>query len=157
MTQKPIYCIDTNFIIQGRKYRFPPEQFPGLWANIEALIAGRRMYASSEVRTELDVVEDELKRWATSQSGLFVPLDQAQTNEVTRIQTDFENLVDYRANKSGADPFVIALAKVHGYTIVTQERMSGPGERPRIPNVCQHYDIPYVDIIGLMKLEGWRF
>jgi len=115
------------------------------------------MHASSEVRFELDAVDDELRRWAASQSGLFVPLDKEQTDEATRIQTDFEDLVDYRANKSGADPFVIALARVRGYTIVTLERMAGPGERPRIPNVCDYYSIPYVNIIGLMRQEGWRF
>jgi len=115
------------------------------------------MCASTLVRHELDVAEDEVKEWVRSQHGLFVPLDKAQTDEVTRIQEDFDDLVDHRKNKSGADPFVIALARVQGHTVVTLETMAAPNERTRIPNVCAKYGMQCIDLIGLMDLEGWTF
>jgi hypothetical protein len=151
------YCIDANVVIQGRKFRYPPKHFPGLWGNIEHLIAMGRMHAPEMVKHELEVAEDEIRDWIKRQRRLFVSLNKAQTDEVTRIQEDFDNLVDHRKGKSGADPFVVALAKVGGYTVVTLENKSGRGERPRIPNVCDRYGINCVDLIGLMGLEGWTF
>ena len=47
------------------------------------------------MRHELDEISDEVRTWARNQSGLFVPLDKAQTDEVTRIMDQFEKLVDY--------------------------------------------------------------
>jgi hypothetical protein len=152
-----IYCIDSNIVIQGRKHRYPPRRFRQLWENIEHLIAAGRMYASEAVKWELTVADDEIHDWVKAQSGLFVPLDRAQTDAVTKIQEDFDNLVDHRRGKSGADPFVIALAKVRGYTVVTFENMAGTGNKPKIPDVCARYDIPCVDLVGLMDREDWTF
>lgn len=149
-----MYCIDTNCILErGRNY--PPEQFPSLWGLIESLIIDGRLYASVEVLEELERVDqDEPTAWAKSQKGLFVPLDLAQTNAVAQIQEEMPDLVDYRSNKSGGDPFVIALALVRGYTVLTQENRSSLPSRPRIPNACGRYKIPYFNLVGLMKAEG---
>lgn len=157
MKPDTVYCIDSNLIIQGRKHRYPPRRFASLWHNVERLIADGRMRASMMVREELTVAEDEIKEWVRDQHGLFVPLNKEQTDVVTKIQEDFDDLVDHRKNKSGADPFVIALARVRGYTVVTLETMAAPNERTRIPNVCAKYAIPCIDLIGLMDTEGWTF
>jgi hypothetical protein len=157
MTKEATYCIDSNLIIQGRKYRYPPRRFASLWENMESLIRAGRIRASALVKQELEAADDEIKDWIKQQKGLFVPLDKMQTDEVRRIQEDFDDLVDHRKNKSGADPFVIALARVKGYTVVTLETMAATNERTRIPNVCAYYGIPCIDLIGLMDLEGWTF
>jgi len=148
-----VYCIDTNCILErGRNY--PPAQFPTLWSRLESLITDGRLRASEEVLEELERVdEDEPTAWAKSQKSLFVPLDLDQTNAVAQIQEEIPELVDYRAKKSGGDPFVIALALVRGYVVLTQEKKSGPPSRPRIPNACERYKIRYVNLVGLMSAE----
>jgi DNA-binding cell septation regulator SpoVG len=157
MITKASYCIDSNLVIQGRKHLYPPRRFASLWHNVERLITEGRIRASAMVKAELSIADDEVCQWVRGQHGLFVPLDKRQTDEVTRIQEDFDDLVDHRKNKSGADPFVIALARVNGYTVVTLETMAAPNERTRIPNVCKKYGIPCIDLIGLMDAEGWTF
>lgn len=156
MTTPAGYSIDTNSILERRR-NYPPDIFVSLWEGIEQLIAVGRLVASDEVKYELDRVDDDIRKWARSQKGLFVPMDKAQTDEVTKIMQDFEDLVDYRKNKSGADPFVIALAKVRGYAVVTYESKVGSTQRPAIPNVCDRYKIPYFDLRGLARSEGWKF
>ncbi len=156
MTTPAGYCIDTNSILE-RNRNYPPDIFVTLWQGIEQLIAAGRLVASDEVKQELGRVHDEAGTWARSQSGLFVPMDKAQTDEVTRILEDFEDLLDYRKGKSGADPFVIALARVRGYAVVTYERKAPPKTRPTIPNVCEHYKIPCFDLRDLSRAEGWTF
>jgi hypothetical protein len=155
--KKPVYCIDANVIIQGRKHRYPPKRFPVVWQNIEQLIDEGRICASMMVKDELVVAEDEIRDWAKGRHGLFVPVDKAQTDVVTQIQKDFEDLVDHRKRKSGADPFVIALAKVRGCTVVTLESKTGTGQKPKIPNVCDRYHIPWTNLVGMFDQEDWTF
>jgi hypothetical protein len=40
--------------------------------------------------------------------------------------------------------------------VVTQEKPSR-GNRPKIPDVCQHYDIECISVAGLFRKEGWKF
>jgi hypothetical protein len=54
-----------------------------------------------------------------------------------------------------ADPFVIACAKIHDGTVVTEEQFKP--NAAKIPNVCQHFNIPCVDLEGFMKQQAWSF
>lgn len=69
---------------------------------------------------------------------------------------DYPGLVNVKKNKGWADPFVIALAKCHGYTVVTEE---GPGaaESPKIPLVCKQFGIPCISLVSMIEREGWIF
>ena len=69
MTHGLVYCIDTSAILEGRRRTYPPEIFPQLWSNIEALIAGGRLVAPEEVRTELAAKDDETFAWVKGQTG----------------------------------------------------------------------------------------
>ena len=41
-----------------------------------------------------------------------------------------------------ADPWVIACAKAHGFVVVTQEQLAGPGTKKiKIPNICDELDV----------------
>ncbi len=149
-----MYSIDTSCILE-RNRNYPPTEFPSLWNLIERLILEGRLYASEQVLEELERVdEDEPTAWAKTQSGLFVPLDLQQTDAVGQIQEDLPNLVDHRSLKSGGDPFVVALALVRGCSVLTQEKRSSPPSRPKIPNACERYHIPYANLVGLMRIEG---
>lgn len=155
--KESVYCVDANVIIQGMKHRYPPKRFPTLWQNIGRLIDEGRLCASMMVREELVGAEDEVRDWARGQQGLFVPVDKEQTDIVTQIQQKFDDLVDHRRRRSGADPFVVALAKVRGCTVVTLESKTGAGQKPKIPNVCEQYSIPWVNWVGMFELEDWTF
>lgn len=157
MSPPPIYCIDSSSILEARIRSYPPAVFVQLWTRVEALIAAGRLVASVEILHELERQDDETRRWSRSQSGLFVPLDRAQTDEVTQILRGFPLLVDSSRGRSGGDPFVIALAKIHGYTVVTEERLSRSPKRPKIPDVCLSYQIPCITFLDLVLRERWTF
>jgi len=137
--------------------RYPPSTFPGIWRSVETLVAEGRICATEEVKYELDGIKDDARQWARGQNGLFVPLDKNQTDEVSRIMDQFEKLVDYRGNKSGADPFVIALARVRGCAVVSQENRTNTNESPHIPNVCDYYRIECISVLTMFEREGWSF
>lgn len=122
------------------------------------MIVDRELIAPDEVLRELEKKEgDALHQWAKGNAALFQPLDADVQRATTEILTAFPRLVDSRRDRSMADPFVIALAKVRACTVVTGERNAGTNERPRIPNVCGSLSIRCIGLLGLMRDKKWTF
>lgn len=151
------YSIDTSAILDGWIRYYPPDAFPGLWDRLDGLIMDGDLRATEEVFHELAKKDDKVHDWAKERKSLFVPIDDRIQPIVSSILGDFEKLVDTRRNRSGADPFVIALAMVESCTVVTGERASGSLDRPNIPDVCAKLKVPCVSLLQLIRAEGWTF
>jgi hypothetical protein len=93
-----------------------------MWDAIEGLIDDGHLRATEEVLTELERKDDEVHEWAAARLHLFVPIDEQIQLNVTALLASHEKLLDTRAGRSAADPFVIALAQVEGCAVVTGER-----------------------------------
>lgn len=157
MSNGTMYCIDTSSILQAWARTYPRDIFSALWDNIEAIITDGRLRSPDEVQREIGKKEDDLCKWAKAQSGLFVPLDFSQAAEVRAILTNFPLLVDSSKGRSGGDPFVIALAKLNGCTVITEEVASSSAKRPKIPDVCSHYNVEHITFLEFIRREHWTF
>ena len=151
------YSIDTSALLDAWVRWYPPDIFSRLWENIDALIEEGNLIASEEVFVELEKKEDDVYSWAKERNHIFQPITEDIQNAVTEILINFPTLVDSRKDRSQADPFVIALAKVTNCTVVTGERNTGTSSRPRIPFVCEHFGVRYINIVSLIREQGWRF
>ena len=151
------FSIDTSAILDGWTRHYPREAFPGLWRHLEDLIRSGDLRASEEVMHELQKKEDGAFAWAKAQAGFLVPMDDEIQDAVSAILADHPRLLDTRRGRSGADPFVIALAKVRGYTVVTGEHKSGSLERPKIPDVCSAIQVGSMSLLDLIRRQGWVF
>jgi len=144
----PGYCIDTSALIDLGRTRYTREVFPSLWKEIEELVSKGELVAPREVLKELERQNDELTRWAKKHRKMFVNLDPEQIKIVKEILRDFPGFVDEKKETEDADPFVIALAKARGSTVITSEKpadlAANPRAKPKIPNVCQHYQVKCV-------------
>lgn len=63
--------------------------------------------------------------------------------------------MDVRKDRSRADPFVIATAKVIGATVVTDEK-HGAEKDPRIPFVCERLGVPCLTPSAFVEAERLR-
>ena len=151
------YSIDTSGLLDGWKRYYPPELFPGVWEKLGELVEDGALRASEEVLVELERRDDEVLAWARGQDGLIVPLDDEVQGAVAEILQLHPRLVGMGGRRAAADPFVIALARVHGCTVVTGESRSGNLNRPRIPDVCAALEIPCLRLVDLMREERWVF
>jgi len=88
---------------------------------------------------------------------MFMDLDEEQSNLVKDILRNFSGLIDTNKSTPDADPFVIALSATEGHTVITSEKMSLPNERPRIPNVCKHYNVKCISLQELFTEQGWKY
>ncbi len=78
-------------------------------------------------------------------------------NVLLLILRNHRELVDPARPRLGADPFVIALARIRGSTVVTQETPTGSPLRLKIPDVCGALGIPCINVLQFIRQQGWVF
>lgn len=152
-----LYCFDTSALMDAWNRYYPPDVLPPLWDKLDGFAATGKAISPDEVLKELSKKDDALYKWTKRRPALFVPLDTDVQVQAAAILGAFPRLVDTRKNRSIADPFVIALAQVKSATVVTGERASGTTEKPRIPNVCSHFGVKAINMLQLIRDEGWVF
>lgn len=170
MPEQATYCIDTSALIDLNKW-YPIEVFPTLWGNLDDLVQQGRLTAPREVLKEIERKDDDLLRWVKDHRNMFTEPSPEQLETVKDILRLFPNLIDHTKSIPDADPFVIALALVKNKEeqssffagkclVVTQEKPSR-GDRPKIPDVCQHYGVECITgptaLTDLFKKEDWKF
>lgn len=151
-----IYSADTSALIHGWRRIYRPMNFPIIWDRLERLIEEGRLKASIEVYNDIKKKDDELFKWCkVRKENLVVEIDDKIQVHVVRIMRLYPRLVDTVKNRSGSDPFVIALAASTEppMTVVTEE-FSG---KLRIPDVCKAENIPCCGLADLIERENWKF
>jgi hypothetical protein len=151
------YVFDTSALIGAWVRSYPPDAFPRLWEEFDALIADGRMIAPEEVMDELRAQDDALLAWAKQRiAHLVIPTSRALMLEARAILNDHPFLAKSGTGRSAADPFVIALAALRECALVTQEQGGSPN-KPRIPFVCRNRGIDCVSLLDVIRAEQWSF
>jgi len=150
------YSLDTNVLISAWLETYPPEAFASFWDRLDELIMDGRALISEEVYEELGRKEDGLFAWVKQRPGFVIPHSDAVQEAVTRILRTHPLLIKARKHRSGADPFVIAVAMCEKCRVVTHEG-SGSEQAPRIPDVCRAYKVDVQPLRQLIRDEGWKF
>lgn len=154
MTQ---YVFDSSAIIDAGERYYPIDVFESFWTRMDGLILTGDIIAPEFLIDELAKKDDSWRDWVYERRDqIIVPMDADILNAVSEVMTSFPGLVDVNKNRSGGDPFFIALAKVTGATLVTGEK-SGSPSKPRIPDVCTAMRIPHTNILGFIRAEAWKF
>ncbi|HEX7125602.1 MAG TPA: DUF4411 family protein [Thermodesulfobacteriota bacterium] len=155
----PLYVFDTNSIrVLGNYY---PQRFPSFWRRFEKATQDGLILSVREVYNELErQVTGWLWDWVRAHRDLFpVPTSQELefVSEIFKIP-HFQALVGTKQRLTGqpvADPFVIAAARARAACVVTEEATKP--NAARIPNVCQHFGIPFRNMEGFLEQNGWEF
>jgi hypothetical protein len=149
------YSIDTSALMDAWVRYYPPDVFPCLWERFDAGIVEGLFVATEEVYRELQLYKGELSQWVGERKQMFIPIDNEVQAAVQDIMTTHPKLVDENTGQSGADPFVIGLARVKGLTVVSAER-SKPS-KPKIPDVCLAKGVRHITLVELFREQQWRF
>jgi hypothetical protein len=153
-----IYSIDTSFLIGAWVRHYPPDVMPGFWREMEHLTRVRAVFASVEVLYELKRMDDDLAKWAGQHRNMFVEPEKQVQDEMKMIVGQFPGLSNFDAGESVADPWVIALARVHHGVVVTEEGPSkSPGKKPHIPDVCDSLGIKCMNVLQFIRAQKWVF
>ena len=154
MIGKPIYSIDTSGLTAGFYGVYRAAQFIGLWNRVSDLVDEGRLVAPMAIYQELQRQDDELFRWVKQRTAMFVAADTDQLAVTIQIANDFPMLARRHAAAKPGDPWVIALAKLKGYAVVSNEK-TGSRDNPKIPHICARYGIRHLTFTEMVHSEGW--
>jgi len=150
------YSLDSDVLIQAWR-DYPIDNFPPVWEKIEELGSNDTLGMSELILDELQRGGDDLYDWAKArESDLVVPTSNTVDEEVTYLVNHYENF-GIVTGKNEADPFVVAVAKAHGCSVVTNETRSGNLNGPKIPDVCLEEEIPWIRFVDIIKQENLVF
>ena len=163
------YILDSRLFIISRDYY--PGNFPSFWKNMSEMITNKTIFSVQEVYEELEKYGGEqghLLAWIKNNKKIFTQptlQEQQKVREIFAIK-EFQQLISKKNQMIGgpsADPFVIAKASVTHGIVVTGElpikrdkhgKMQG---KPKIPDVCAHFDIPCITPQQFMEEQNWKF
>ena len=155
-----IYVFDTSSVRSLQ--HFYPSVFKTIWGGLDILIQQQGLISTREVWNELERqnVSADVLAWAKQNKQIFTTPTAAELQFVAQIFQikHFQSLIGEQQRLKGtpvADPFVIACAKIKGGTVVTEELLKPTAAK--IPNVCQHFNVPCIDLEGFMQQQGWAF
>lgn len=144
------YIIDTSSLINLRTF-YPKDIFPPVWARIEDLIRSGSVILCSEIVDEIK--DDDLVEFIKPYKHMIIKPSADVQKKVKDVLSQFKGLIDIKKMGSG-DPFIISYAMLNTWIVVTDEKH--PENPKKIPHVCNHYKVPYLDLIGLLRQTGFR-
>lgn len=150
------WCFDTSALIEPWGRLYPPDMFGPLWEKLSELADQGVIAAPVDARLELERQSDDLLKWVKGLSSFFIEVDRAVAERVADIVNAHPGLIKLNTTKSGADPFVIAMAEVRGVPVVTYEQPARLNASPRIPNVCSARGVQVVSLVEVLRAEGFR-
>lgn len=155
-----MYVFDTNVISSLHK-NYYRTRFVSLWKQFDQLVADGMVTSTREAYHELqDGIPGADTEWAATNAKLFATPDANEASFVAKIysvahfQANIERQKLIRGGRN-ADAFIIARAYATGGTVVTMERFKP--NAVKIPNICDHFQIPCLDLEAFMEKEGWVF
>jgi hypothetical protein len=156
-----MYVFDTNSL-SVLFDNFYLDRFPSLWDKFDELLLSGRIISVREVYNEIMRRDRGTRQveWAKDHREFFVQPSMEEMQFVGKIfdVPHFRSLIRKRETLVGtpvADPFLIAKAQVENRVLVTQESLKP--NAAKIPNICEHFGVQYINLEGFMEREGWQF
>lgn len=164
-----LYVLDTNVFIQAHRDTYPLDVATSFWNAVKRLAEEEKIISIDKVKAEIDRNEDELKEWIEA----HLPLDFFKSSDGHKILNNYGLMAPWAESRSvhyqrgaidefldfgNADAWLVAWCKATGDTLVTQE-ISNPMQKNRIPipQVCQHLNVPYCNMIEMFRALEVRF
>jgi hypothetical protein len=125
------------------------------WPLLIKLIQQQRLVAPAEVIEEVKVNEAAWARLQAYESALKGALTTGDQYLLLAGQIAFAHpgIAGIRSRKTKADPFVIALAKLEGFTVVTNETTRRRPNR-KMPTVCAKQRVACISLATMLATEA---
>ena len=154
-----MYVFDTSPLSVMLKHYYQ-SRFPSLWINFERLINLGKVISVSEVFHELENGPLSGNQWVNANKFIFTIATESEAHFVRNIFATEQFIGQWKEkNIEGgnpfADPFVVAKAAVSGGVVVTLETKKP--NSASIPNICEHFGVPCINLEGFMNRVCWTF
>jgi hypothetical protein len=166
-SENNIYFVDSSALVTVNRF-YPLKVFPDLWKYIEELLKRKRMFSHEMVYDEIVPVsgpKDEIGKLIARHKSSFYSITNKQGQLALQILANFPRLIDPRAKKDEADPWIIALVieKMDEVSLFGNESdfvvVSAESEKSdtKIPAVCKHFKVRHMNLFQFFDDNGWEF
>lgn len=129
---------------------------------MEGLVASGKIFAPIRVQDEINSVGSSgLKQWAKTNKNIFLQHDTQLQTEANNIQAAYPDLIDTTTTYDEADRWIIALAKIKEFTVVTHEtsvhKKKNPLRKLYVPDVCRAMNVHCIEFLELLRQEKLTF
>jgi len=161
------YFVDSSALITINRY-YPSKVFPDLWQHLDELFKNKRIFSHDIVFDEIvpsSGPKDEIGKLLSKHKSSFYPITKKQGQLALNILTNFPRLIDPRAKKDEADPWIIALVieKMEELNLFGQDSdfvlVSAESEKSdtKIPAVCNYFNVRHLNIFQFFEDNDWEF
>lgn len=159
------YVLDASVFMEAARRYYAFDFAPRFWEGLVEHARDGRVMSIDRVQEELARGNDELASWANGRFGsAFLPTEAPEVIDVYRelmewVQSQDQFLDAARAEfASKADGWLVAYARANGCVVVTQDVLNLDVRRKvPIPNLCEAFDVRWIDTFAMMRDLGIRF
>lgn len=164
--ENEVFLVDSNSFMTPFRFYYAFDLVPAYWKELVKHIKAGRIVVLDNVKEEIDKGDDDLSKWIQSLDGLTV-IPKVTEQTVVHYQKIIqyiascglykESALNTWAQGNIADPWLIASAKVNGYTLVTEEKPSSglskktPNKGAKIPDVARYFGVKTIDVFDMMR------
>lgn len=163
-----LFIVDTNFLTQAHRDRYPIDVVPTFWNKILYLANEQIICSIDKVRDEIFRNDDELKEWCETNLPSYFWKDSSIALENYSLLVSWAVLQTSRYSQAAineflesdeADAFLIAYTMIDktNTVLVTYEKPDNSKRKIKIPNVCTEFDVTISDTISLFRSLGITF
>lgn len=155
--------MDANTYIQAKNEYYHMDVVPGYWEWLDTQFQLGTLASVSMVYDELSGYGDELTDWVKPRKEHFIDVSDDETqavfSEIIQLLADDDFTSKDTDNfLAGADPWLIAKAKVTKATVVTLESLVPENSKKiKIPNICRQFDLEYINTFKLLRTLEAKF
>lgn len=157
------FLLDANVFIEASRRYYGFDIVPSFWNWLDQKQSNEDIASITSIYDELVNGNDELAEWVKERkgSGWWLEVTDRETQETYREVVAWvmahPNFKPEAKDEflAGADPWLIAEAKVLGVTVVTHEKLDlNAKKKVYIPVVCEHFGITYLDTFQMIRDFG---
>lgn len=165
---KSKYLIDANVLMEANRRYYSLDLAPAFWNFLIRSAKEKFVISIDRVYDEILKGKDDLAEWTKNSFNFAF----ANTKDDERVIEFYAELMQWAvkqdqfsqpakdefARVENADAWLIAYAKIHSYVIVTQEVLDlNIKKKIPIPNVCEQFDIKYINTFQMLRGLNFRF
>ncbi|GBD90789.1 hypothetical protein BMS3Abin04_01508 [bacterium BMS3Abin04] len=162
------YILDTNVFIEAFRRYYSFDIAPSFWEFLINTAKTKKIISIDRVYSELTNGNDVLAEWIEKKFR-FAFIDTKNNSEILNKyaelmnwavnQTQYsQNAIDEFARVENADPWLIAIAIVNNFTIVTHEVFDTQIKKKiPIPNVCKEFNVDYINTFEMLRKLNFKF
>lgn len=161
------FLVDSNFFIQAHRAIYPLDIAPSFWNKVQELAQRGTIVSIDKVKKEIYKNEDELKIWCENSLPSEFFKDTSSVLNEYALLAKWANSMSHHYKTEAiqefldfdmADAWLVAFGMNQNIPVVTYERSEPYSKKKiKIPDVCIHFSVSYLNTIEMFRQIGERF